>query len=60
MENDMIPRPQDGQSRKEYTEAYVPELIRQGKTPNQAIAEATSTWCALKSEEAKASEDMET
>ena len=31
----MIPRPQDGQTKKEYTEACVPELIRQGKTPNQ-------------------------
>jgi hypothetical protein len=44
----------DAQSRKEYTEDRVPELIRQGKTPNQAIAEVNSMWEAL------ASEDMET
>jgi hypothetical protein len=32
------------QSRKEYTEERVPQLIREGKTPNQAIAEANAMW----------------
>jgi hypothetical protein len=51
LENNML----DAQSRKEYTEARVPELIRQGKTPNQAIAEVNSMWEALASEEMEVS-----
>lgn len=40
----MFSKPKDGQSRKEYTEARVPQLIREGKTPSQAIAECNAMW----------------
>ena len=40
----MFSKPKDGQSRKEYTEDRVPQLIREGKTPNQAIAEVNAMW----------------
>lgn len=44
----MFSKPKDGQTKKEYTEARVPQLIREGKTPDQAIAECNAMWEAAR------------
>lgn len=48
-----MPEPKPGQNRKEYMEACVPKLIKEGKTSDQAVAVCSSMW------EAKASEEIE-
>ena len=44
----MFSKPKDGQTKKEYTEARVPQLIREGKTPSQAISECNTMWATVK------------
>lgn len=35
-------------TKKEYTETVVPQLIRDGRTPSQAIAECNTMWAAAR------------
>ena len=39
-----MPKPKKGQDRKTYMESCVPELIKEGKSSDQAVAICSSMW----------------